>query len=233
MRSVVIPSGRVFCLLLFILSACVRWPNSRCFERRHSGTEECLPFGSGCIESAQNYLSGRRLHWRVDSIESNGALRPTTLQRSVASDHFPRSGTPRTAKATMRRGQTQASGHLKTWGKQQSRQSDQSNGLCDQIWAVLDLVLLLDQPTITLLRPGKKKLCTFSLWAHNSSSIAVVYFRLRVFIYCAVPLDVLHSAVKKKTEELAQVVLHLDDLNCVEGRAFIRHLRSIFSHAAY
>lgn len=120
--------------------------------------------------SALKYRLGR-IEWRVavDPVTENYCL------RSLA----------RVGHATNGQGhdETRAdTGQRETWGEQQSRQPDQSTVLCDQIWAVLDLGLLLDQPTIMQLRPGKKKkLCTFSLWAHNSSSIAVVYFRLRFF----------------------------------------------------
>lgn len=47
------------------------------------------------------------------------------------------------------------------------------------------------------------------------------------------PLDVLHWAGKKGVKEIAQVLMHLDELLSVEGRAFRRNLRPISLHAAY
>lgn len=38
---------------------------------------------------------------------------------------------------------------------------------------------------------------------------------------------------KKRLKEIAQVLMHLDDLLSVEGRAFRRNLRLISLHAAY
>lgn len=116
-------------------------------------------------------------------------------QRHITSDRLPGSGTPRRPRPRWDEARNRPAGNMR-------RTTEQATGpeRC-ALWPNLCSAGLRSTASLAnyhAVEAGyEKKICTFSLWAHNSSSIAVVYLDFAFLIYCDVLLDVLHSTWKR------------------------------------